>query len=67
MIHTTLILTVLLITNCNRTTTIHKPNLVVHNDETVSTHPSPDQESRNLRITSTRIAIITHNQTSNPI
>jgi simple sugar transport system substrate-binding protein len=57
----------LVLAGCGRTTTAREPDLVVRGDQAVSARPSPDQASRGLRITSTRIAVITHGQASDPI
>jgi simple sugar transport system substrate-binding protein len=52
---------------CGKTTSVREPDLVVRGDQAVPARPSPDQQSRGLRITSTRIAVITHGQASDPI
>jgi simple sugar transport system substrate-binding protein len=58
---------VLALAGCGRTTSVREPDLVVRGDQAVPARPSPDQQSRGLRITSTRIAVITHGQASDPI
>jgi simple sugar transport system substrate-binding protein len=62
-----LALAVLALAGCGRTTSVREPDLVVRGDQAVAARPSPDQQSRGLRITSTRIAVVTHGQASDPI
>ena len=57
----------LVLAGCGRTTSVREADLVVRGDQAVSARPSPDLPSRGLRITSTRIAVITHGQASDPI
>jgi simple sugar transport system substrate-binding protein len=57
----------LALAGCGRTTSVREPDLVVRGDQAVTARPSPDQQSRGLRISSTRIAVITHGQASDPI
>jgi len=56
----------LLLAGCGKEVTAREPDLVVRGDA-VEARPSPDQLSRGLRITSTRIAVVTHGQASDPI
>ena len=56
----------LLLAGCGKEVTAREPDLVVRGDA-VQARPSPDQLSRGLRITSTRIAVVTHGQASDPI
>jgi simple sugar transport system substrate-binding protein len=61
-----LIVALLALAGCGRTTTVREPDVVVHGDQAVSARPSPEGQSRGLRISSTRIAVITHGQASDP-
>jgi simple sugar transport system substrate-binding protein len=63
------VLVALVASGCGRTTVGHERDLVVPGGaaDQPSSRPTPDQESRGLRITSTRIAIVTHGQASDPI
>jgi simple sugar transport system substrate-binding protein len=56
----------LLLAGCGKEVTVRENDLVVRGDQ-VEARPSPDQLSRGLRITSTRIAVVTHGQASDPI
>jgi simple sugar transport system substrate-binding protein len=56
----------LLLAGCGKEVTVRENDLVVHGDQ-VQARPSPDQLSRGLRITATRIAVVTHGQASDPI
>jgi simple sugar transport system substrate-binding protein len=67
VIRAALILAALLVAGCGKTTSVRESDLVVRGDEAVAARPSPDQESRGLRITSTRIVVVTHGQASDPI
>jgi simple sugar transport system substrate-binding protein len=60
---------VLSLAGCGSATVGHERDLVVPGGtaEVPSSRPTPDQESRGLRITSTRIAVVTHGQASDPI
>jgi simple sugar transport system substrate-binding protein len=60
-------LALLALAGCGRATSVREPDLVVRGDQAVMARPSPDQQSRGLRISSTRIAVITHGQASDPI
>jgi len=65
-----LLLAVLLLTACGRATTGHEADLTIpggNAQQQANARPTPDQESRGLRITSTRIAVVTHGQASDPI
>jgi simple sugar transport system substrate-binding protein len=63
-----LLLALLVLAGCGRApVTVHERDIVVHGDQAVRARPSPDQQSRGLRITSTRIAVVTHGQASDPI
>ncbi len=56
----------LLLAGCGKAVSVREDDLVVRGDQ-VEARPSPDQLSRGLRITSTRIAVVTHGQASDPI
>jgi simple sugar transport system substrate-binding protein len=56
----------LLLAGCGKEVSVHENDLVVRGDQ-VEARPSPDRASRGLRITSTRIAVVTHGQASDPI
>src|SRR5262249_15275715 len=57
----------LALSGCGRTTTVRERDLVVHGDQAVATEaPPPASQSRGLRISSIRIAVITHGQASDP-
>src|SRR4051794_34308318 len=56
----------LLLAGCGKEVSVRENDLVVRGDQ-VEARPSPDQLSRGLRITSTRIAVVTHGQASDPI
>jgi simple sugar transport system substrate-binding protein len=56
----------LLLAGCGKAVSVRENDLVVRGDQ-VEARPSPDQLSRGLRITSTRIAVVTHGQASDPI
>jgi simple sugar transport system substrate-binding protein len=64
-----LALAVLALAGCGSDTVGHEKDLVVPGGttEVPSSRPTPDQESKGLRITSTRIAVVTHGQASDPI
>ena len=57
----------LLLAGCGKAVSVREDDLVVRGDQAVQARPSPDQLSRGLRITSTRIAVVTHGQASDPI
>jgi simple sugar transport system substrate-binding protein len=57
----------LLLAGCGKDVTVREGDLVVRGDQAVEARPSPDQLSRGLRITATRIAVVTHGQASDPI
>jgi simple sugar transport system substrate-binding protein len=61
-----LIALALLLAGCGKEVNVREGDLVVRGDQ-VQARPSPDQLSRGLRITSTRIAVVTHGQASDPI
>jgi len=61
-----LIALALLLAGCGKEVNVREGDLVVRGDQ-VEARPSPDQLSRGLRITSTRIAVVTHGQASDPI
>ncbi len=62
-----LLLSLLVLAGCGKVTSVHEGDVIVHGDQGATTRPAPDQQSRGLRITSTRIAVITHGQASDPI
>ncbi len=57
----------LLLAGCGKAVNVRESDLVVRGDQAVQARPSPDQLSRGLRITATRIAVVTHGQASDPI
>jgi simple sugar transport system substrate-binding protein len=62
------VLALLALAGCGRApVSVREPDVVVHGDQAVRARPTPDQQSRGLRITSTRIAVVTHGQASDPI
>jgi simple sugar transport system substrate-binding protein len=60
------LLLLLLLAGCGKAVSVRENDLVVRGNG-VEARPSPDQLSRGLRITSTRIAVVTHGQASDPI
>ncbi len=61
-----LLVLLLALTGCGRTTDVREADLVVHGDQAVAAQPSPAREGRGLQIRSTRIAVVTHGQASDP-
>ncbi len=58
---------VVALAGCGKVVSVRENDVVVRGDQAVQARPSPDQLSRGLRITSTRIAVVTHGQASDPI
>jgi simple sugar transport system substrate-binding protein len=60
------LLALLALAGCGRTTAMRESDLVVRGDQTVTAPAPPDRQARGLRISSIRIAVITHGQASDP-
>ena len=61
-----LLIALLALAGCGRTTEVREPDLVVQGDQALSARPSPDTRARGLRIASARIVMVTHGQASDP-
>jgi simple sugar transport system substrate-binding protein len=61
-----LLLLLLVLAGCGRTTEVREPDLVVRGSDAVAARPSPDTRARGLRIASARIVMVTHGQASDP-
>jgi simple sugar transport system substrate-binding protein len=64
-----ILVALLAVVGCGRTTTVQETDLVVRGDEAVPARPSAEatpQRGRGLRLAAARIAVVTHGQASDP-
>ncbi len=61
-----LVLALLVLAGCGRSTEVREPDLVVRGNDAIAARPTPDTQARGLRISTTRIVMVTHGQASDP-
>ena len=59
-----LLIAVLLLAGCGRTSQVREKDLVVTGDAAIATREAPDRQTRGVRIATARLVVITHGQAS---